>query len=112
MHPRSAFAVRGLGAVRVLASGTAPWALLMLAILAQGYMQAGFQRANAASVTAAMSTAATSGPILAGFFLYHETVPSYPASLVLAAGLGAAIAGTALLSGIEGRLAHSSALPT
>ena len=92
------FAVYGWAAVgRLLASPT-PWLIAAVAITALALVQAGFQRANAASVVAAMTAVDTSGPILAGFFLYHERFPAGPSGVVLALGVAAAVLGATLLA--------------
>ena len=98
------FAVNGTGAIpRLLASPT-PWLLAVMALIALALVQAGFQRANAASVVAAMTAVDTVGPILAGFFLYHENFPSGAAGPVLAVGIAAAVFGATLLAGRMERL--------
>jgi hypothetical protein len=92
------FAVHGFGAVKLLLASPTPWLLAVMAIAALALVQAGFQRANAASVVAAMTAVDTTGPILAGFLLYHERFPSDAAGPVLAVGIAAAIFGTVLLA--------------
>jgi hypothetical protein len=92
------FAGHGVSAVGLLLASPTPWLIAAVAITALALVQAGFQRANAASVVAAMTAVDTIGPILAGFFLYHERFPAGAAGVGLALGVAAAIAGTALLT--------------
>ena len=91
-------AVHGVSGVGLLAASPAPWALILLAVLAQAFVQAGFQRANAATVAASMTAIAATGPVVAGLALYREPYPDGTAGVVLAAGMGAVIVGATLLS--------------
>jgi drug/metabolite transporter (DMT)-like permease len=92
------FAVHGVSAVGLLLASPTPWLIAAVAITALALVQAGFQRANAASVVAAMTAVDTIGPILAGFFLYHERFPAGASGVALALGVAAAVTGTALLT--------------
>ena len=92
------FAEHGAGAVARLLASPTPWLLAVTSIIALALVQAGFQRANAASVVAAMTAVDTTGPILAGFFLYHESFPSGAAGPGLAIGIAAAVLGTTFLA--------------
>jgi hypothetical protein len=47
---------------------------------------------------AALSVPESIGPLIAGFWLYHEKYPHGIAAVVLPAGLAAAVAGSALLA--------------
>ena len=92
------FANKGLRAVPHLLASPAPYLLLGVSIGALSLLQAGFQRGNAASVMAALSVPESIGPLIAGFWLYHEKYPHGIAAVVLPAGLLCAIAGSALLA--------------
>jgi uncharacterized membrane protein len=92
------FANKGVRAVPHLLASPAPYLLLGVSLAALSLLQAGFQRANAASVMAALSVPESIGPLIAGFWLYHEKYPHGVAAGVLPAGLACAIAGSALLA--------------
>ena len=92
------FANRGIRAVPHLLASPAPYLLLAVSLGALSLLQAGFQRGNAASVMAALSVPESIGPLIAGFWLYHEKYPHGIAAGVLPAGLVCAIAGSALLA--------------
>ena len=92
------FANRGIRAVPHLLATPAPYLLLGASLGALSLLQAGFQRANAASVMAALSVPESIGPLIAGFWLYHERYPHGVAAGVLPAGLACAITGSALLA--------------
>src|SRR5207248_148586 len=81
------FANRGIRAVPHLLASPAPYLLLGVSIGALSLLQAGFQRGNAASVMAALSVPESIGPLIAGFWLYHEKYPHGVAAGVLPAGL-------------------------
>lgn len=93
-----AFADRGFAAVPHLLGNPAPYLLLGVSIGALSLLQAGFQRGNAASVMAALSVPESIGPLIAGFWLYHEKYPNGPAAVILPAGLACAIGGSTLLA--------------
>ena len=92
------FARKGIAIVPHLLASPSPWLLLGSSIAALSLLQAGFQRGNAASVMAALSVPESIGPLIAGFWLYHERYPHGIAGGVLPAGLACAIAGSALLA--------------
>lgn len=92
------FAERGLRAIPHLLASPAPWALAIVSVVALSLLQAGFQRGNAASVMAALAVPEAIGPLIAGFWLYHERYPRGIAGALLPAGLACAIGGSALLA--------------
>jgi len=92
------FASRGFGAVPRLLASPAPWLLIAVSIGALSLLQAGFQRGNAATVMAALAVPEAIGPLIAGFWLYHERFPHGAAAFVLPAGLACAISGSTLLA--------------
>jgi drug/metabolite transporter (DMT)-like permease len=92
------FADHGLHAVWLLVASPTIWELAILAIGGLWLEQAAFQRANAASVGAAITALDTTGPILAGFVLYHERFPAGPRGILLGGGITLALAGMLLLS--------------
>jgi uncharacterized membrane protein len=92
------FANRGVRAVPHLLASPTPYLLLGVSLAALSLLQAGFQRGNAASVMAALSVPESIGPLIAGFWLYHEKYPHGVAAGVLPAGLLCAIIGSALLA--------------
>jgi drug/metabolite transporter (DMT)-like permease len=92
------FANKGMRAVPHLLASPAPYLLLGVSLGALSLLQAGFQRGNAASVMAALSVPESIGPLIAGFWLYHEKYPHGVAAGVLPAGLLCAITGSALLA--------------
>jgi drug/metabolite transporter (DMT)-like permease len=92
------FAEKGFGAVPHLLTSPAPWLLLGVSIGALSLLQAGFQLGNAASVMAALAVPEAIGPLVAGFWLYHERYPHGVSAVILPAGLVCAIAGSALLA--------------
>ena len=92
------FARTGFGAVPHLLASPSPYLLLGASLAALSLLQAGFQRANAASVMAALSVPESIGPLIAGFWLYHERYPHGIAAGVLPAGLACAITGSFLLA--------------
>lgn len=100
------FAEHSWAAMKLLALSPAPWLLLVLAAIAQAYVQAGLQRTNAGSVTSACSGVTMIGLVLAGFLLYQEPYPDGVAGFLLGAAIAAATAGTILL-GMRSR-DHSS----
>ncbi|HJT37070.1 MAG TPA: hypothetical protein VJ818_01490 [Actinomycetota bacterium] len=93
-----AFANKGWGAVPHLLATPAPYLLAATSLAALSLLQAGFQRGNAASVMAALSVPESIGPLIAGFWLYHEPYPHGLAAGVLPVGLAFAITGSALLA--------------
>jgi len=92
------FARKGFGAVPHLLTGPAPYLLLAASLAGLSLLQAGFQRGNAASVMASLSVPESIGPLIAGFWLYHERYPHGISAGVLPAGLACAIAGSFLLA--------------
>ena len=92
------FANKGIRAVPHLLATPAPYLLLGVSVGALSLLQAGFQRGNAASVIAALSVPESIGPLIAGFWLYHEKYPHGVAAGMLPAGLACAITGSALLA--------------
>lgn len=92
------FANKGIHAVPHLLASPSPYLLLGISIGALSLLQAGFQRGNAASVMAALSVPESIGPLIAGFWLYHEKYPHGIAAGILPAGLACAITGSALLA--------------
>jgi len=92
------FADSGLHAVWLLVASPTIWVLAILAVLGLALEQAAFQRANAASVGAAITALDTTGPILAGFLLYHERFPAGPRGILLGAGIALALGGMVALS--------------
>lgn len=92
------FARSGLHAVPQLLASPAPWLLIGASIVGLSLLQAGFQIGNAASVMAALAVPEAIGPIIAGFWLYHERYPTGVSAIVLPLGLASALAGTVLLT--------------
>ena len=92
------FANKGIGAVPHLLASPAPWLLIGVSLGGVSLLQAGFQRGNAASVMAALSVPESVGPLIAGFWLYHERYPHGIGAMILPAGLACATIGSALLA--------------
>ena len=92
------FANKGIAAVPHLLASPAPWLLIAVSIGGVSLLQAGFQRGNAASVMAALSVPESIGPLIAGFWLYHERYPHGIGAVVLPLGLASATIGSALLA--------------
>jgi drug/metabolite transporter (DMT)-like permease len=92
------FANKGIGAVPHLLASPAPWLLIAASLGGVTLLQAGFQRGNAASVMAALSVPESIGPLVAGFWLYHERYPHGIGAVVLPVGLACATIGSALLA--------------
>jgi drug/metabolite transporter (DMT)-like permease len=92
------FANKGIGAVPHLLASPAPWLLIAASLGGVSLLQAGFQRGNAASVMAALSVPESIGPLIAGFWLYHERYPHGIGAVVLPMGLACATIGAALLA--------------
>ena len=92
------FATKGFRTVPHLLASPAPYLLLGASLAGLSLLQAGFQRGNAASVMAALSVPESIGPLIAGFWLYHEKYPHGVAAGILPAGLACAITGSALLA--------------
>ncbi|MGZ4128013.1 MAG: hypothetical protein ACXVQX_10710 [Actinomycetota bacterium] len=93
-----AFARAGLRAVPQILASPAPWLLIGASIVGLSLLQAGFQLGNAASVMAALAVPEAIGPIIAGFWLYHERYPAGVWAVVLPLGLASAIGGSVLLA--------------
>jgi drug/metabolite transporter (DMT)-like permease len=92
------FAIKGVRAVPHLLASPAPWLLIAASIGGVSLLQAGFQRGNAASVMAALAVPESIGPLIAGFWLYHERYPHGASAAILPAGLACAVVGSALLA--------------
>ena len=92
------FASKGVRAVPHLLASPAPWLLIAVSIGGVSLLQAGFQRGNAASVMAALAVPESIGPLIAGFWLYHERYPHGASAAILPAGLACAVVGSALLA--------------
>jgi hypothetical protein len=93
-----AFARRGVAAVPHLLASPAPWLLVGASTVGLSLLQAGFQRANAASVMAALAVPEALGPLIAGFWLWHEQYPHGISAVILPFGLASAISGSVLLA--------------
>lgn len=92
------FARAGIRVIPHLLASPSPYLLLGSSLAALSLLQAGFQRGNAASVMAALSVPESIGPLIAGFWLYHERYPHGAAAVLLPAGLACAVAGSSLLA--------------
>jgi hypothetical protein len=104
------FARKGFGAVPHLLASPSPYLLLASSLAGLALLQAGFQRGNAASVMAALSVPESIGPIVAGFWLYHERYPHGVAAGALPAGLACAMAGSFLLARYGRKLGEPAGL--